>query len=66
VQGEADPVVPLELTQLLQSQMCPYDKPVSLMTYPGQDHDTTIDASLNDVTDYIRDRFNGLPAPSDC
>jgi pimeloyl-ACP methyl ester carboxylesterase len=66
VQGEADPVVPLELTQLLQSQMCPYDKPVSLKTYAGQDHDTVIDASLNDVTDYIRDRFNGLPAPSDC
>lgn len=66
VQGEADQTVPVGLTRLLQSQMCPYGKSVFLKTYPGQDHGPVIEASLNDVTDYISDRFNGLPAPNNC
>lgn len=66
VQGEADQTVPVGLTQLLQAQMCAYGEPVSLEVYPGQDHGPVLEASLQDVTDYIRDRFNGLPAPSDC
>jgi predicted esterase len=67
VQGEADQVVPLELTQYLQAQqMCPYGKPVYLKPYPGQDHDTVINASQTDVNNYIRARFNGQPAPSNC
>jgi dipeptidyl aminopeptidase/acylaminoacyl peptidase len=66
VQGEADQTLPLEITQLLQSQLCVYNKPIQLTTYPGQDHDPVIAASLNDVAAYIQARFAGQPAPNNC
>jgi alpha-beta hydrolase superfamily lysophospholipase len=67
VQGEDDPVIPVGITQYLQAQMCSYGKPVQLgAAYPGKDHDTVIDASQSDVNNYIRDRFDGVLAPSNC
>lgn len=64
--GTADPVVPVEITYLLQAQACAYTAPVFLQTVEGADHEGAVLQTLNDVAAYIQARFAGSSAPDNC
>jgi predicted esterase len=66
VQGTDDTTVPPTLTQQLQTEECAYSTPSVLQMVTGATHDTIPTLSTGIVSQYITDRFNGLPAPSGC
>ena len=66
VQGTDDDTIPADLTQYLHSQLCAFEQPVELMEYPGAGHVDVLATSQSDVIDYIADRFDKKPAPSNC
>jgi hypothetical protein len=47
-------------------QICAAKQPVTFRSYPGLDHDPAMEKSTPDQLAWIRDRFAGKPAMSNC
>jgi pimeloyl-ACP methyl ester carboxylesterase len=66
IAGEADQTVPIAGVRSAIEAMCATRQPVIFRSYPGLDHDPTMEASTPDQLDWIRARFAGKPAASTC
>ena len=66
IAGEADRTVPVDLVRRTVAAACRRGLPVELRTYPGLDHDPTMDKSTPDQLAWITARFHGDPAQSNC
>jgi pimeloyl-ACP methyl ester carboxylesterase len=66
VAGEADQTVPIEGVRAAVKQICAAKQPVTFRSYPGLDHDPTMEKSTPDQLEWIRARFAGKPASSNC
>ena len=64
--GEADLSIPIEGVRELVAQSCRNGSALQFKSYPGLDHDPTMSKSMPDQLAWIRDRFAGKPAPSNC
>jgi pimeloyl-ACP methyl ester carboxylesterase len=64
--GEADQTVPIEGVRAAVKQACASKLPVTFRSYPGLDHDPTMEKSTPDQLEWIRDRFAGKAAVSNC
>jgi pimeloyl-ACP methyl ester carboxylesterase len=66
IAGEADQTVPLEGVRAAVKQMCAAKQAVTFRSYPGLDHDPAMETSTPDQLDWIRSRFAGKAAVSNC
>jgi pimeloyl-ACP methyl ester carboxylesterase len=66
IAGEADQTVPIEGVRAAVKQICAAKQPVTFRSYPGLDHDPTMEKSTPDQLKWIRARFTGKPAASNC
>ena len=66
IAGEADQTVPIEGVRAAVRQICAAKQPVTFRSYPGLDHDPTMQISTQDQIKWIRARFAGKPATSNC
>lgn len=66
VAGEADQTVPIDGVRAAVKKMCAAKQLVTFRSYPGLDHDPTMQKSTSDQLAWIRDRFAGEPATSNC
>lgn len=66
VAGEADQTVPIDGVRAAVKEMCAAKQMVTFRSYPGLDHDPTMQKSTPDQLAWIRDRFAGKPATSSC
>jgi len=66
IAGEADQTVPIEGVRAAVRQICAAKQPVTFHSYPGLDHDPTMQISTQDQIKWIRARFAGKPATSNC
>ena len=66
VAGEADQTIPIEGMRAQAKKMCDSAQPVSFRSYPGLDHDPVMEKSTPDQIAWIRERFAGEPAVSNC
>jgi pimeloyl-ACP methyl ester carboxylesterase len=66
IAGEADQTVPLAGVRAAVAQLCAAKQQVTFRSYPGLDHDPTMQNSTPDQLDWIRARFAGKPAVSNC
>jgi pimeloyl-ACP methyl ester carboxylesterase len=66
VAGEADQTVPISGVRAAVKQLCDGKQPVTFRSYPGLDHDPTMEKSTPDQLEWIRARFAGKPAASSC
>jgi pimeloyl-ACP methyl ester carboxylesterase len=66
IAGEADQTVPIEGVRAAVKQICAAKQPVTFRSYPGLDHDPTMEKSTPDQLEWIRSRFAGKPATSNC
>jgi hypothetical protein len=68
-QGEADALVVPELTDALVTRLCAIGDDVTYRRYPGESHSGVVDASQDDVLDWIGNLVAGRPsgtAGDDC
>lgn len=66
VAGEADQTVPIDAVRDAVKQMCAAKQAVTFRSYPGLDHDPTMEKSTPYQLEWIRARFAGKPAVSNC
>jgi pimeloyl-ACP methyl ester carboxylesterase len=66
VAGEADQTVPIAAVRDAVGKMCAAKQPVTFRSYPGLDHDPTMEKSTPDQLEWIRARFAGKAAASNC
>jgi len=66
ISGEADPEVPSALTATVVARLCKQKDRVLFVNYPGLNASAIIGDSVNEQISWIRARFAGLPAPSNC
>jgi alpha-beta hydrolase superfamily lysophospholipase len=66
ISGEADPEVPSALTATAVARLCKQKDRVLFVQYPGVNASTVIGDSVSEQISWIRARFAGLPAPSNC
>ena len=73
LQGDADIAVPRAITDAVAARMCRRGAQLSYRTFPGLGHDTIPgivtgidDGAMNDIVDWVADRFAGRPAPVSC
>jgi pimeloyl-ACP methyl ester carboxylesterase len=66
IAGEADQTVPIAGVRAAVKQMCSAKQPVTFRSYPGLDHDPTMEKSTPDQLEWIRARFAGKPVTSNC
>ncbi len=66
LQGTSDPVVAKALTDRTVGGLCAAGAPVSYRTYDGVDHAGVVSASWPDAESWMRDRLDGVPAPTTC
>ncbi len=64
--GEADPEVPSDLTAPVVARLCEQKARVFFVKYPGLNASAAIGDSVSEQISWIRARFAGLPAPSNC
>ena len=64
--GEADQSIPIDGVRELVARSCRNGTGLQFKSYPGLDHDPTMSRSMPDQLAWIRDRFAGKPAPSNC
>jgi hypothetical protein len=68
-QGEADPLVIPELTDALVARLCAVGDTVTYRRYPGESHSGVMEASQDDVLEWIAELVAGRPtgtAGDDC
>jgi pimeloyl-ACP methyl ester carboxylesterase len=66
IAGEADQTVPIDGVRTAVKQICAAKQPVTFRSYPGLDHDPTMEKSTPDQLEWIRARFAGKAATSNC
>jgi pimeloyl-ACP methyl ester carboxylesterase len=66
IAGETDQTVPIAGVRAAVKQMCAAKQLVTFRSYPGLDHDPTMENSTPDQLEWIRSRFAGKPATSNC
>ncbi|MGO9991483.1 MAG: lipase family protein [Steroidobacteraceae bacterium] len=66
ITGEADETVPFPLVKQTIKKACGNGVALAFRSYPGLDHDPTMDKSTPDQLAWIRDRFAGKPVSGNC
>ena len=66
ISGEADTAAPAELTASAIGQLCEQKDRVLFVKYPGLDASGVLGNSVSEQISWIKARFSGLPAPSNC
>jgi alpha-beta hydrolase superfamily lysophospholipase len=66
ISGEADPEVPSALTATVVARLCKQKERVLFVEYPDLNASAVIGDSVSEQISWIRARFAGLPAPSNC
>jgi len=66
IAGEADQTVPIAAVRKTVDQACALGVPLEFRTYPGLDHDPTMEKSTPDQLAWIAARFAGAPAAKAC
>lgn len=66
LQGERDQTIPVATTTELNRELCALGDVVDYRVYPDANHESVLSASYQDVAAWMRDRLQGLPAPSTC
>jgi hypothetical protein len=66
ISGEADSVAPSELTKKAVMRLCGQKDHVVFVKYPGLTASAALINSVSEQTSWIRARFAGLPAPTNC
>jgi pimeloyl-ACP methyl ester carboxylesterase len=66
IAGEADQTVPIEGVRAAVKKMCAAKQLVTFRGYPGLDHDPTMEKSTPDQFEWIRARFAGTAAATNC
>ena len=66
IAGEADNSVPIEAVRDTVKKACALKPTLQFRSYPGLDHDPVMSESVGYQLDWIKDRFSGKPAPSNC
>jgi len=64
--GEADATVPSALTAQAVGQLCEQKDRVLFVKYPGLNASGVLGDSVSEQISWIKARFSGLPAPSNC
>ena len=64
--GEADETVPIAALRATAAKACRNGIALTLRTYPGLDHDPTMDKSTPDQLAWVRERLAGAPAANSC
>ncbi len=64
--GEADTTVPISGVRALVATACKAGANVSFHSYPGLDHDPTMEKSVPDQLAWMKDRFAGKPTSGSC
>ena len=64
--GEADPEVPASITAKTIARMCEQGDRVLFYKYPDLDASALLGGSVSDQASWIKARFAGRPAPSNC
>jgi Secretory lipase len=66
ISAEADVGVPSTIAATAVAQLCKQKDRVLFVTYPGLNASTVLGNSVSEQISWIRARFAGLPAPSNC
>jgi hypothetical protein len=66
ISGETDGDVPSSLTTALVTRLCQQKDPVLFVNYPGLNPSAVLGNSVGEQVSWIRARFSGQPAPSNC
>jgi fermentation-respiration switch protein FrsA (DUF1100 family) len=66
IAGEADESVPFAPLRAVAARACSNGSALTFRSYPGLDHDPTMDKSTPDQLAWVRDRLAGKPSPSNC
>jgi pimeloyl-ACP methyl ester carboxylesterase len=66
IAGEADQTVPLASLRATAQRACANGVALTFRSYPGLDHDPTMDHSTPDQLAWVRDRFAGKASTSNC
>jgi pimeloyl-ACP methyl ester carboxylesterase len=66
ISGEADPVVPADMTAQTVARMCKVGDKVLFLKYPNVDASGAMGSSTSDQISWIKARFAGREAPSNC
>lgn len=66
IAGEADETVPIALERATVKKACANGIVLAFRSYPGLDHDPTMEKSTPDQLRWIRERFAGKPFTGNC
>jgi Secretory lipase len=66
ISGETDGDVPSSLTATLVGRLCQHKDSVLFVNYPGLNPSAVLGNSVGEQVSWIRARFSGQPAPSNC
>ncbi len=66
ISGEAAPVIPGEMSAKTVARMCKQGDRILFLRYPGVDASGVMGASVADQLSWIKARFAGYAAPSNC
>jgi pimeloyl-ACP methyl ester carboxylesterase len=66
IAGEADESVPFAPLRAVAKLACTNGSALTFRSYPGLDHDPTMDKSTPDQLVWVRDRLAGKPSASNC
>lgn len=66
ISGEADPSVPVDMSEQSVARMCKRGSRILFLKYPNLDASGVMGASAADQISWIKARFAGHPAPGNC
>lgn len=66
ISGETDGEVPSSLTAAIVGRLCEQKDRVLFVNYPGLNPSAVLGNSVGEQVSWIRSRFSGRPAPSNC
>src|ERR1700722_3895926 len=66
IAGEGDTTVPIASVRAVVQKACANDIQLVFRSYPGLDHDPTMEKSTPDQLAWARDRFAGKPSATTC
>ena len=66
ISGEVDPAVPSDMSEKTVARICKQGSRVLFLKYPGVDASGVMGASVSDQISWIKARFAGYVAPSNC
>jgi hypothetical protein len=66
ISGEADPVIPGEMSAKTVARMCKQGDRILFLKYPNLDASGVMGASVADQLSWIKARFAGDVAPGNC